>query len=170
MTRSARRAGVQQRRTLGKTVFNSGKCCQGWRVGLRAVQPPLCPASKSAGGVRGVAGRGDERPAAAGPDSAVRLFGAIPHCGMAAAGGSAPGRQPATAHVQPRLTHDNLLLHMQYELGQYNRLAVGNVLRTMTQSSSCLAILGFGRNPVGIAEQASAPFQRERILNSLVTA
>ena len=37
---------------------------------------------------------------AAGPDSAVRLPGAT---GVAAAGGSAPGRQPATAHVQSKL-------------------------------------------------------------------
>jgi hypothetical protein len=51
------------------------------------------------GGARGVAGRGDERSAAAGPDSAVRLPGAT---GVAAAGGGAPGRQPATAHVQTR--------------------------------------------------------------------
>ena len=79
------------------------------------------------GGARDVAGRGDERPAAAGPDSAVRLFGAT---GVAAAGGSAAGRQPATAHVQLRLTHDNLLLHMQHELGQCNGVAVGNVLGT----------------------------------------
>ena len=48
-------------------------------------------AALGGGGARSVAGRGDERPAAAGPDSAVRLFGAI---GVAAAGGSAPGRQP----------------------------------------------------------------------------
>ena len=88
-----------------------------------------------------MAGRGDERPAAAGPDSAVRLFGAT---GVAAAGGGAPGRPPATAHVPPRLTHDNLLLHMQPELCQRNRVVVGNVLRTMTQGSSRLATLGFG--------------------------
>jgi len=43
---------------------------------------------------------GDERSAAAGPDSAVRLPGAT---GVAAAGGSAPGRQPATTHVQTRI-------------------------------------------------------------------
>ena len=67
-------------------------------------------------GARDVAGRGDERPAAAGPDSAVRLFGATGIGGRPqgpAAGGSAPGRQPATAHVQPRLTHDNRLLHSE---------------------------------------------------------
>ena len=45
----------------------------------------------------------------------------------------------ATAHVPPRLTHENLLWHMQHVLGQSNRVAVGNVLRTMTQGSSCLA-------------------------------
>jgi hypothetical protein len=30
-----------------------------------------------------------------------------------AAGGSAPGRQPATAHVQTRMAMGNTLLHMQ---------------------------------------------------------
>ena len=69
--------------------------------------------------------------------------------GVAAVGGSAPGRQPATAHVQPRLTHDNLLLHLQHELGQRNRIAVGNVLRMMTQGSSHLATLGFVTQPRG---------------------
>ena len=92
-------------------------------------------AALGGGGARDVAGRGDERPAAAGPDSAVRLSGAT---GVAAAGGSAPGRQPATAHVQPRLTHDNLLLHMQHEIGQRNRVAVGKVLRTMECSYGSL--------------------------------
>ena len=57
-----------------------------------------------------MAGGGDERSAAAGPDSAVRLPGAT---GVAAAGGSAPGRQPATAHVQTRLATCKTLLHMQ---------------------------------------------------------
>jgi phenylacetic acid degradation operon negative regulatory protein len=46
----------------------------------------------------------------AGADSAVRLPGAT---GVAAAGGSAPGRQPATAHVQTRIALCKLLLHMQ---------------------------------------------------------
>ena len=62
------------------------------------------------GGARGVAGRGDERSAAAGPDSAVRLPGTT---GVAAAGGSAPGRQPTTAHVQTRIALCKTLLHMQ---------------------------------------------------------
>ncbi len=57
-----------------------------------------------------MAGGGDERSAAAGPDSAVRLPGAT---GVAAAGGSAPGRQPATAHVQTRIALCKTLLHRQ---------------------------------------------------------
>ena len=90
-------------------------------------------ATVGGGRARDVAGRGDERPAAAGPDSAVRLFGATGIGGRPqgpAAGGSAPGRQPPTAHVQAHLTHDNLLLQTQHELGRRNRVAVGNVLRT----------------------------------------
>jgi hypothetical protein len=59
-----------------------------------------------------------------------------------AAGGSAARRRPATAcpalamrrrtHIQPRknrrsprVTQDNLLLHMQHEVGQGNRPAIG---------------------------------------------
>ncbi len=34
---------------------------------------------------------------------------------MAAAGGSAPGRQPATAHVQTRIALCKTLLHMQQQ-------------------------------------------------------
>lgn len=67
---------------------------------------------------------------------------------MAAAGGSAPGRQPATAHVRPRLTHDNLLLHMQHELGQGNQVAVANVLRNLEP--------GIGTEAVGILMNQSA--------------
>ena len=104
-------------------------------AGLRAQQPPPCPPSENprrttrrraaerrggegvaalgGGGARGVAGGGDERSAAAGPDSAVRLSGAT---GVAAAGGSAPGRQPATAHVQTRIALCKHLLHMQQKV------------------------------------------------------
>ena len=53
------------------------------------------------GGARGVAGRGDARPAAARPDSTRGLLGAT---GVAAAGESAARRRPATAHVQPDKT------------------------------------------------------------------
>ena len=72
-------------------------------------------AALGGGGARDVAGRGDERPAAAGPNSAVRLFGAT---GVAAAGGSAPGRQSATAHVQPPIAKDKFVLHVQHEFVQ----------------------------------------------------
>ena len=96
------------------------------------------------GGARDVAGRGDERPAAAGPDSAMRLFGATGvaalKSGICHLKSSEAWSQPATArraearrrrtHVQPRLTHDNRLLRMQLELGERNCVAVGNVLRT----------------------------------------
>src|SRR5438876_11326314 len=37
-----------------------------------------------------------------------------------AAGGSAPRRRPATAHVQPRVTQDKFLLHVQHEIGHGN--------------------------------------------------
>ena len=79
------------------------RCCAG---------PPAC--RQAGGGARGVAGRRDERCAAAGPDSDVGLSGAA---GVPAAGGDAPRRWPATAHVQPRVTQDNLILHMQHEVG-----------------------------------------------------
>ena len=57
-----------------------------------------------------MAGGGDKRSAAAGLDSAARVPGAT---GVAAAGGSAPGRQPATAHVQARIALCKTLLQMQ---------------------------------------------------------
>jgi len=109
-----------------------GDC--GRRLGLRANEPPLCPASD----------RAEEQHSGGALRSEICDLQFEIKRSVAAAGGSAPGRQPATAHVQPRLTHDNLLLHLQHALGQRNRVAVGNVLRTMTQGSSRLATLGFG--------------------------
>src|SRR5205823_4482947 len=53
------------------------------------------------GGARDVVGRGDERSTAAAEDFAVRLPGAA---GLAAAGGSASGCQPATSHIPPSMT------------------------------------------------------------------
>ena len=92
-------------------------------------------AALGGGGARGVAGGGDERSAAAGPDSAVGLPGAT---GVAAAGGSAPGRWPATAHVQTRIALCNTLLHMQQEFvmgrGQPCRPSKSRVCEIRTSS------------------------------------
>jgi len=59
---------------------------------------------------------------AAGPDTAG---GISRETSLATAGGSAPGRQPATPHVQtrknrrrPRVKKNNFLLHMQHEVGR----------------------------------------------------
>jgi hypothetical protein len=67
-----------------------------------------------------MAGGGDERSAAAGLDSAVRLAGATGLGGRPqgpAAGGSAPGHQPATVPkafgIQSRIARCKPLLHMQ---------------------------------------------------------
>ena len=68
------------------------------------------PGRGGGGGARGVAGGGDERSATAGPDSAVGLSGATE---VAATGGSPPGRQPATAHVQTQIALGKTLLQMQ---------------------------------------------------------
>ena len=111
-----------------------------------------------------MAGRGDKRSAAAGPDTAVGLSGAT---SLATASRSAPGRQPATTHVQTRIVAiTNLccicnkgLSFARAGMESRNRVAVGNHLRTVTQGSSCLATLRFRMKGILKLAQAFPPWR-----------